>query len=99
LTPQDEYTKRTEEYSNRCKRLNGQINNISNLRLVVAVLGLGGTIFLYYRKMYSASAVILTISILVFAFLVIHHAKLFRYRKKNEILLKINENAIKRLNG
>lgn len=94
-----EYNKKIEKYISLQKRLKSQLNLISNLRLLTAVIGFGGAAFLLFKNEGFLSAAIFIISLVLFILLVIRHDRLKLEKKRIDLLWKINQDAIKRTNG
>ncbi|KOA18530.1 DNA mismatch repair protein MutS [Clostridium homopropionicum DSM 5847] len=95
----DEYEKRKEYYSSLVKKHQRTIALISNLRLVIFLVGVVATIFLYMIKRHFLSVGLFIIFLSIFIILVKKHNKLIEEKKYSLGLYQINENSMKRIEG
>lgn len=95
----EKYERRRTRYFRLYEKYNKAINTISNLRLLVFIAGLALTIFLMVIKYYIIMVAIFIVFLFAFVYLMISHDKLFKARLYSSMFVKINEDAIKRLNG
>jgi len=72
---------------------------ITNLRLTVALAGIGNVVFLYVTNSYSLMLPILITYMAIFIYLVIKHNEVRSRRNYSSSLYKINEESIKRIDG
>src|SRR5699024_7801929 len=97
--PLETYKKRKEVYSNLFDKQNKKISKITNMRLIVALAGIVNIGILYIRQRYSFIYYILLAYIVLFTYLVIEHNKLKYNNKYFDVLNKINEDGLQRLQG
>lgn len=97
--PKKIYERRREYYNRILKKQNKSLNIISNLRLLVALTGIGNTAFLYITKSYSLILTIPMTYIIIFICLVVRHNKEKHTQKYISALHKVNDDAIKRIKG
>ena len=92
------FYERKKEYEELNKRLNKNYNIISNIRFLMVVL-----IIYFGYKAYDSREIIFYILevLLVAGFLVLlyNHGRIREKRLRSEILIRINENYIKRVQG
>lgn len=93
------YKWRGKHYERLVNRQSRAINNISNLRLVVFVLGAGCTIFLYIINYIYLATAVMAAFLYFFIRLVIKHQRLMDQRKHASFMQDINEQSCKRVNG
>lgn len=93
------YQRRRESFSKLRKKQEKTATNISNLRLVVFIIGALAGLFMVITRSYMLFAVILFLCIVFFVYLVIHHEKLLRRMKYTALLCEINDRSLKRLDG
>ena len=96
---QNEYLKRREKYKKIYKSQKRIINLISNIRILIFVLGFAASAIFFFMKDYRLSGIIFTLTLPIFIFLVIKHGNL---KKKNEFtcqLININQESLDRISG
>lgn len=94
-----EYKKREEGYGEQLNQLKVKINRTSNVRLLTVVLGLGLSIYLYFQNQNLLADILLFVTIVTFIALVLIHNRLKDDAKMTKVLLEINTDSIKRING
>lgn len=94
-----EYKKREESYKKQLNKLKAQMNKVSNARLITAVLGIGLSVYLYFKDENIIADILLLVSLITFLALVVLHNRLKAEAKKAGVLLDINIDSIKRING
>ena len=94
-----EYEKRAKEYQKQGEEQASRLNRISNFRLLTALIGFGGFLYLYFHKQETAGIAVFLSALLLFLYLVVRHNRLKREKDRIDILRKINEDSLKRLNG
>ena len=94
-----EYKKREEGYQEQLNGLKAKINWTSNVRLITVVLGLGLSIYLYFQNQDLLADILLFVTIVTFIALVLIHNRFKSDAKKAKVLLEINIDSIKRING
>jgi len=97
--PKGIYERRRKYYNKMLEKQNKALSIMSNLRLIVALAGIGNTVFLYVSKSYSLILTIPLTYIIIFIYLVLRHNKSKNTKKYISSLYKINDDALKRLNG
>ncbi|NLM21902.1 MAG: DNA mismatch repair protein MutS [Peptococcaceae bacterium] len=97
--PEQVYNSLIKKYQALIAELTRYINLISNLRLIVFLSGAGLAIYLFVKKNYSLLASELIIFLGVFIYLVYLHNRYFKQKEHFSLLLRINENSLKRLQG
>jgi len=95
----EKYERRREKYTLLSEKYTKAIDTISNLRLLVFIAGIVLAVIFFAFKYYIIMAAIVIAFLVSFAYLMIYHDKLFRARHYSSILVKINEDSLKRLNG
>jgi hypothetical protein len=91
------YRQRSDRFSKELADVRQQINGISNLRLIVALLLIATIYFSFVESLYF---LILTAALLVaFLALIKHHAKLFEKQTHLGNLVTINDNEKNALDG
>ena len=98
-TAKQKYEIRKKNYSRLLQKQKKVERNISNLRLVVFAAAIGDMIFAYATQNYIVFAAILTMLVLIFIYLVIHHERLISRMKYTNLIVDINDSSLKRLNG
>jgi hypothetical protein len=93
------YGRRRSRYDRLYKKQTGYANIISNLRLAVFVCGLAALVAAYFTRWYILFGAVALASAVVFTCLVLKHDKLIKNRKYTALLVKINEDAAKRIKG
>jgi len=99
MVAKEKYERRRKKYFQLCEKYTKIINIISNLRLLLFILGIGLSIFLFVIKFYFMLVAILVVFVVSFFYLMILHDKLFKAKRYSSMLVKINEDALKRLSG
>ena len=90
------YTNRKTEFSSQVQRIATKINFISNARLFVALLII---ITVYVGASNTQLLYLLFLWIVIFAWLVKRHAKLFDQKSHLENLVRVNQSEVKGLQG
>ena len=93
------YEKRQQRYDEFLQRQKKTERKISNLRLIVFVIGTCTAILTYIFRNYIFLAAIIVLFLGVFIYLVIHQDKLINRIKYTTLLLDINKTSLKRVNG
>lgn len=93
------YNELKEKYQSEIAGHTKIINRISNLRLIVFLIGAVFGVYLLVKKSYGLFAVDVCIFLIVFIYLMIIHESYFKKKKYAMMLLQINEDAIKRIHG
>lgn len=91
------YKSQIQEYKSQTKALKSKILRLSLLRLGVFLLATAGIYFLWSTSVWVVGIVF--VFIVSFVFFVKNHLKLKRALQKTKLLIKINENEIRALNG
>ncbi len=94
-----EYKKREEGYEEQLNQLKVKINRTSNVRLITVLLGLGLSVYLYFQNQKLIADILLFVTVVTFIALVLIHNRLKADAKMANMLLEINLNSIKRING
>lgn len=97
--PQEIYRQRKIEYTDLLHRQLRLFNLLSNLRILIFVVGLGAVLFLAYIQQFSLSGLILVVSFVLFLFLIVKHEKVRLVKDRTSHLIKINEKGLARLDG
>lgn len=90
------YKEKMRQCSNDLAAVERKINRVSNLRLVVASVGIGGAIMLYRAGSYFLMGGALSAGIAVFIVLAVWHSELFLNKKRLTALVAINCQGIDR---
>lgn len=99
MNPQDTYQEKIRLYQTRIRELEKKSRQISNLRLFISLGGIGAAIYLYLTdKSMEAVGVFLAVAV-IFTLLVIHHQRLREEKDFSQVMLKINEQSMARING
>lgn len=93
------YFQRVKTYQEKLKAEDKRLSIISNLRLLVFVLGLGASIYLYFRQSPLAAGLVFGIGFLIFFCLIVIHNRVKLAREQTRLLLQINQDSIKRTTG
>lgn len=99
MSLEEQYLKRKNSYEKLFKKQTQTINFVSLLRLIIFISAIGFSVFFYLVKRYYISFTLFTALIYLFIILINRHSKLVYSRKCCFTMCKINENALKRLNG
>lgn len=99
MVAKEKYERRMEKYFRRFEKYTLAINKISNLRLLVFIVGFVLTIFLFIIKYYIVMGAILIAFVVSFVYLMLSHDKLFKARLYSSTFVKINQDSLKRLSG
>ncbi|WP_432667393.1 DNA mismatch repair protein [Wukongibacter baidiensis] len=98
-TPKKRYERRKKYYSKMLEKQDKVLKIITNLRLTVALAGIGNMVFLYITNSYSLMLPILAAYMAIFIYLVIKHNEVRSRRNYSSSLYKINDESIKRVDG
>ncbi|UMZ72500.1 MutS family DNA mismatch repair protein [Natranaerofaba carboxydovora] len=98
-TAKELYNNRIKHQSKTAQEYLKKANKTSNLRLLTALIGIAGAIYLYMSANIFASIAILAIFLIIFVILVAKHRQFQDKRTHALILSQINEEAILRSNG
>lgn len=98
-TAKQRYEKRQQRYDEFLQRQKKTERKISNLRLIVFVIGTCTAILTYIFRNYIFLAAIIVLFSGVFIYLVIRQDKLINRIKYTTLLLDINKTSLKRVNG
>lgn len=93
------YKRRREAYDRLQQRQVKAIGLISNLRLIVFLVGMASAIILYITKNYYLFTAAILTALIIFILLVIKHGKLHKNKVYSALLHSINNHSIKRLKG
>src|SRR5690554_8116480 len=93
------YFQRVKTYQEKLKAEDKRLSIISNLRLLVFVLGLGASIYLYFRQSPLVAGLVFGIGLLIFFCLIVIHNRVKLAREQTRLLLQINQDSIKRPAG
>ena len=96
---EQKYIKRKEKYQSLIAEQTRVINLISNIRLVVFVIGTGLGIYLFVKESYGLFALELAVFLTLFIWLMVVHERYFNKKEHSVCLHKINEDSIKRIHG
>ncbi|WP_010243807.1 MutS family DNA mismatch repair protein [Acetivibrio cellulolyticus] len=99
MVAKERYEKRRDCYLRLNQKHVKAINTISNLRLLVFISGIALTVFLFIIKYYIIMAAIFIAFAFLFGYLMVQHDKLFKAKMYSSMLVKINEDSLKRING
>lgn len=97
--PIEEYERHIEKYQRAVQKLNRIVNIMSTMRLIIFFVGLGASIYLYLNHMYTGAVIIASAFLLFFIILVFLHQHYIDERKYCAVLLEININSQKRIEG
>lgn len=95
----NEYDKKVKSYEEIIKKQNKSVSTIGYLRLVTFIIGLAVTYYTFSIKSYFISVGVFVLALGIFIYLIIIHNKEIEKRKYSISLRRINEKALKRLNG
>ncbi|SHE66705.1 MutS family DNA mismatch repair protein [Clostridium fallax] len=93
------YEKRIDNKNKELKEIDNKCNFFSILRLVIAVLAIITTYFLYKNKSYKFILMEIIAFIIAFTFIAYIHSKTVEYKKMLKININVNEDALSRVNG
>ena len=93
------YTNNINIYNEKSGNLKLRINFISIFRLVMVILVILIDYILYRSNNINTAIVVTVVCVVIFLFLVYFHDILFNERKRINILIRINENGLNRING
>lgn len=99
INPEAKYKELSAKYRLLLTQQERLINTISNLRLLVFVLGAGSVIYLAVQKNYSVLAVAVVVFAALFIYLIGRHNRYFNQKEYTAALLKINEESLQRVRG
>lgn len=99
MTAKEKYERRRDKYIKINEKYNKSINLISNLRLLVFIAGIALSVFLLIIKFYFILAALFIVFVVSFGYLLYAHDNMFKARMYTTLLVKINEDSLKRLNG
>lgn len=94
-----EYSKRIEKFTQVFAKELRYFNLLSNLRIIVFILGLGLVLYLFLIKEYLYSGLLFSCFLLIFLILLIKHEKSREKCKEITRLIEINQNSVKRITG
>ena len=90
------YQENIKKYNAKTLRLKKVLNRISLLRLVIFIISSTILITLFSINLITPTFIVFPISIICFAFVLIHHNKIAYLRKHTSFLKRINESEILR---
>lgn len=93
------YQKRKDRYEKLLGRQSKAANILSNIRLLVFLLGAGISVFLGVIGFYYLLITTVTASLILFLYLVLKHDRLLNRKNYSIHLMEINDNSLKRING
>jgi len=93
------YEKRKNKYKELFEKFTRSTDMISNLRLIVFLVGAAGAITLFVIRYFYLFSAEFVIFVVIFIWLILKHGKLLEFKKYSALLLKTNEDSLKRLNG
>lgn len=92
-----------EEHINKSNKileeLRGVTHTLSIVRLVIVILAIGTTYFLYKNKMLEYIVIELVVYIVVFIIVAYFHNKKLEEKRKNQIIIDVSKKGIKRIDG
>lgn len=94
-----QYEKRERRYSRLHEKQKKTEMLLSNLRLVVFVIGAAAAVWMFLRRDFAMMAAALIFFSVAFLYLVIRHSKLINRIKYTKVLRDINRDSLKRLSG
>lgn len=97
--PLNTYRKRKNRYHGLLEKQRKAMNKLANIRLIIALIGIGNITFLYIVKSYSFVSYIFLSYMAMFIFLVIRHNRLKERNKYFQALYQINEQGLERMKG
>lgn len=97
--PYKRYERRKYHFSSLLQKQINVINGISKLRLTVFILGTVVTLFLFATRNHYLGVGMFLVSLIAFIYLVLLDSNVEKRKNLTSKLLKINEDAIKRLKG
>ncbi len=97
--PEEEYSRRIEEYTRALNKEMRLYNLLSNLRIVVFFVGVGLSIYLFLVRYYLFSGILFPVTIILFVYLIIQHGKIQAVTEELSRLIEINQASIKRITG
>lgn len=93
------YIRNIKKYKEKCDSLRLKINIISSIRLIM-IIGCIVTDYLLYKRNDINNILIFTSAFTaVFLFLIYYHDILFNQKRRTDILIKINEDGLNRIEG
>ena len=93
------YEKNINEGKKQLEMLRGITTFLSMLRLVIVILAIGTTYFLYKNRMFEYIFVEVALYIGIFIAIAYFHNKKLEENRKNTIIVDINEKGLKRIDG
>ncbi len=99
VNPQEEYLKRKEHFTKIFNRQKKFFTRLSNLRILVFILGIGGSIYLFFLQQYRLSGAFFIVSFILFLFLIIKHEKIRQEKNRTFHLIEVNQTSLDRLAG
>jgi len=97
--PLELYSRRKIKYNTLIEKYSRAINIISNLRLLVFLLGLGVLIFLYAIRYYYILAGAFLLFIFLFVYLIVKHQRITNNKRYAVLIHEINDKSLQRLAG
>ncbi|KUO51043.1 MAG: hypothetical protein APF76_16235 [Desulfitibacter sp. BRH_c19] len=97
--PMGQYQHRKNKHYELAKKQNSVVNSISQLRLIVFLVGMGISIYLYWIQKYYLSSVAFVVVVCLFIYLIKKHQDAKQKHKFYLTMSTINEDAIKRITG
>jgi len=98
-TPKEIYGKRKKYYDRLIQRQASSINLISNIRLLVFILGITASVLFYLSMAYMLSAGAFLLFAAVFLVLMNIHSKIIKNQHLARSILSANITALKRIDG
>ncbi|HHW30599.1 MAG TPA: DNA mismatch repair protein MutS [Clostridiaceae bacterium] len=95
----DLYIKRKDTYNRLIEKQTKASNCLSNLRLFTIAAGIAAAVFLYIKHYYILLAATVMVTLILFLYLIVIHEKLTKNIEYATLILKINEDSIKRCDG
>lgn len=93
------YKDSIEKNKEKSNNLNVKVNIIGWSRLLVALLAILSDYILYINNEVVWLILLTLLLGVIFIFLILYHSNIFEQKKKHDLLIDINENGIKRING
>ncbi|MGI6065674.1 MAG: MutS family DNA mismatch repair protein [Bacillota bacterium] len=97
--PKIEYEMRVKHFAELYQKHSQQARHVSNLRLLVSLVGIALAIFFFVSGSTPSGIITLLTAMALFIFLVNKHHQVKRAKDYASLMKKINENSLKRLSG
>lgn len=96
---QNEYERRVSNFTNLFQKEKKRFNLFSNLRTVIFIVGVLGSVYLFFIGNTRNGNILLLITFLIFIVLIKYHQKIKYQIERLSSLIKINQDSLARLDG